>query len=105
MSGSTPRGALRGGDLPTVNVDAQTNPKAKTIPTIRYVHRKRIPERLSAARDHILAGKVAGPVRGLVGMVRQGRLRARAGRALRRQAIGRAFSTFARISSMSTVRE
>jgi len=60
-SGSARRGALRDGDIPTANVDAQTNPKAKMIPTIRYVHRKRISDRLSGSGDEIGAEKIAGP--------------------------------------------
>jgi hypothetical protein len=37
-----PRRALWGGVTPTMNLDAQTKPKAKTITRIRYVQRKRI---------------------------------------------------------------
>jgi hypothetical protein len=51
-------GALRSGGIPTVNMDAETNPKAKTITTIRYVHRKRISERFSGKGDETVAGKV-----------------------------------------------
>lgn len=42
----------------TVNMDAETNPKAKTITTIRYVHRKRISERFSGTCDETVAEKV-----------------------------------------------
>jgi hypothetical protein len=49
---------------------AQTNPKAKTMPRIRYVHRKRISGRFSGSGDETAAEKVEGPP-GLVGMLRQ----------------------------------
>jgi hypothetical protein len=39
-------------------MDAETNPKAKTITTIRYVHRKRISERFSGKSDETVAEKV-----------------------------------------------
>jgi hypothetical protein len=59
--GSAPRGALRSGGIPTVNMDAETNPTAKTITTIRYVHRKRISERFSGKGDETVAEKVDDP--------------------------------------------
>ena len=89
MSDFAQRGALRGGGMPTMNVDAQTNPKAKTIPTIRYVLRKRA-SRTDCQRLVTKAWQeksTASPP-GIVGMVRQNRLRASAGRTLRLQAIG-----------------
>jgi hypothetical protein len=54
-------GALRSGGIPTVNMDAETNPKAKTITTIRYVHRKRISERFWGKGDETVAEKVDDP--------------------------------------------
>jgi hypothetical protein len=49
-SGRRDREGFARGDSLTVNVDAQTNPKAKRIPTIRYVHSNRIWQILRESR-------------------------------------------------------
>jgi hypothetical protein len=49
---------------------AQTNPKAKMTPKMRYVHSNRISDTFSGVRDETLAEKVEAR-RGLVGMLRQ----------------------------------
>jgi hypothetical protein len=42
-------------------MDAETNPKAKTITTIRHVHRKRISGRFSGKDGETVAEKVDDP--------------------------------------------
>lgn len=49
MRGVAPRGARRGLGVPSVNIAAQTHPKAKMTPTNRYVHSNRISDRFSGA--------------------------------------------------------
>ncbi len=61
--GFAPRGARRGVGMPSMNVAAQTNPKAKMTPKMRYVHSNRISDTFSGARDENLAEKVDGPAR------------------------------------------
>jgi hypothetical protein len=48
--------------MPTVNMAAQTNPKAKTITTIRYVPRKRISDRVSGSDVENVAEIIRPPV-------------------------------------------
>jgi hypothetical protein len=88
--------------MPTVNMAAQTNPKAKMTPKIRYVHSNRISDRFSGARDKNLAEKVDGPAPRACwnAASRPPDGRARAARYAFR--LSGALSTFARISSMST---
>jgi hypothetical protein len=42
-------------------MDAQMKPKAKTITTIRYAHRKRISKRFSGRGDETVAEKIEDP--------------------------------------------
>jgi len=100
--GFAPRGARRGVGMPTVNMAAQTNPKAKMTPKIRYVHSNRISDRFSGASDKNLAEKVDGPAPRACSNAasRPPDGRARAARYAFR--LSGALSTFARISSMST---
>lgn len=53
---AAPRGTVA---FPTVNVDAQTNPRAKTTTTARYVHGNRISGRFSGGDLENMAEKIA----------------------------------------------
>lgn len=44
-----------------MNMDAQMKPKAKTITTTRYAHRKRISEGFSGKGDETVAEKIEEP--------------------------------------------
>jgi hypothetical protein len=48
----------------SMNMAAQTNPKAKMTPKMRYVHSNHHLGHILRARDENLAEKVDGPARG-----------------------------------------
>jgi hypothetical protein len=58
------RGARRGLGMRSMNMAAQTNPKAKMTPKMRYVHSNHHLGHILRARDENLAEKVDGPARG-----------------------------------------
>jgi len=85
-----------------VNMAAQTNPKAKMTPKIRYVHSNRISDRFSGASDKNLAEKVDGPAPRACWNAASRPLDGRARAARYAFRLSGALSTFAMISSMST---
>ena len=87
--------------MPTVNVDAHTNPKAKTIPTIRYAHRKRILGRFSGSGHENVAQKIDDPTVLLERCIKTARPAGGKRSGLRLQAI-RSLLDSAWISSIST---